>query len=269
MPQTIPNFLDSMGELTVQASEEWIQNFRPAPEAGVRLVCCPHAGASASAFGPLARALPAWIEALSVQYPGRQAGSAGFTDIGELAERTAEKLAPWADRPLAVFGHSMGSAVAFELVRRLQAAGTPPVRLFVSGRRAPSDGLGANVPRNDEEIVEELRALGGVPVRLLERPKYREAVLSVIRNDYRANSGYLASPQAVVDCPVTFLLAAEDPYVDRDAAGGWQRHTSRDFSVLPFPGGHFYLNDQLEKVAGTIAADLRGHASRPALGGHR
>ncbi|WP_035794593.1 thioesterase II family protein [Kitasatospora mediocidica] len=258
-----------MGEQTVQASEDWIQSLRPAPQARVRLVCCPHAGASASAYGPLSRALPGWIEALSVQYPGRQAGSAGFTDIGELAGQIAERLAPQADLPFAVLGHSMGSVVAFELTRRLEAAGTPAVRLFVSGRRSPSDGLGVNVPRDDEEIVEELRALGGVPVRLLERPKYREAVLSVIRNDYRANSRYLASPQTLVNCPVTFLLAADDPYVDRDAAVDWQRHTSRDFKLLPFPGGHFFLNEQLEQVVGAVGADLQDHSARQALGGHR
>ncbi|KJK56576.1 thioesterase II family protein [Saccharothrix sp. ST-888] len=258
-----------MEKRTTRSSEDWIQNLRPAPGAAVRLVCCPHAGASATAFGPLSRALPSGIEALSVQYPGRQAGSAGFTDIGELAERTAEELAPWADRPLAVFGHSMGSVVAFELTRRLEAAGTPVVRLFVSGRRSPSDGLGADVPRNDEEIVAELRALGGVPVRLLERPKYREAVLSVIRNDYRANSGYLAPPEVRVDCPVTFLLAADDPYVDRAAAADWQRHTGRDFKILPFPGGHFFLNDQLAPIVEAIGADLPEQSAGRTAGGHR
>lgn len=255
-----------MEKQSAQETADWIHVLRPAPQAGLRLVCCPHAGASASVFGALSRALPGHIEALSVQYPGRQGAAdyRGFDDIGELADRICARLRPWWDRPLAVYGHSMGSVIAFEVTRRLQAAGVRPARLFVSGRRSPSDGLGVHVPGNDEEIVEELKALGAVPARLLDKAKYRESILTVVRNDYRANSRYLAPSDVTVDCPVTFLLSDADPYVDAAAVQGWKGHTTGEFAVASFHGGHFFLNDQLNEVVKTMTADLRADSSERA-----
>lgn len=236
----------------------WIQIFDPAPRAGLRLVCCPHAGASAGTYRRLSAALPGGVEALSVQYPGRRGGSGGrgIDDIGALADRIGTELLAFDDLPLAVLGHSMGSVVAFEVTRRLEAAGRAPVRLFVSGRRSPSAGLGLNIPRGDDEVLDELRELGGIPARLLDRPKYRESILTVIRNDYRANSRYTARPDTTVTCPVTFLFADADPYLDLAAALGWKGHTTGEFRLTSFPGGHFFLDQQLAAVVATITADL-------------
>src|SRR6266566_3691573 len=105
---------DGIGELMVNLpgpkSAEHIRIFRPTSEARLRLVCCPYAGASASAYAALARALPTDIEALAVEYPGRRGDGDrdGWTGIEELADLVSAALAPWADRPLAVLGHSMG-----------------------------------------------------------------------------------------------------------------------------------------------------------------
>ncbi|WP_371482694.1 thioesterase II family protein [Kitasatospora sp. NBC_00315] len=258
-------------------STDWIRIFDRSPETALRLVCCPHAGASAGTYRALSGALPAAVQALPVQYPGRRGGPAGpgIDDIGELAERISAELLR-ADGPLgspgppvAVLGHSMGSVVAFEVTRRLEEAGVQPVRLFVSGRRSPSAGLGLDLPRDDAEILAELRELGGIPERLLARPKYRESIMAVIRTDYRANSRYRAPAAALVKTPLTFLFAEDDPYLDPDAALAWRRHTAQDFRLASFPGGHFFLNEQLAAIVTVITADLgidstpRGTGGRP------
>jgi hypothetical protein len=49
----------------------WIRSHHPAPGAGVRLACFPHAGGAAGYWFPLSAALTPGIEVLSVQYPGR------------------------------------------------------------------------------------------------------------------------------------------------------------------------------------------------------
>lgn len=116
----------------------WFRNYGPAPDACVRLVCLPHAGGSASFYFPLARALSPKIEVLAVQYPGRQDRHAEpcVQNIEDMADRIAEALGPWTDRPYALFGHSMGAMVGFEVARRMEASGKGPLELFVSGRQA-------------------------------------------------------------------------------------------------------------------------------------
>src|SRR3546814_15606287 len=56
-----------------------------------------------------------------------------------LLDRLVAAIEPQLDRPFVFFGHSMGALVAFETARELRRRGLPPpIRLFVSGRRAPT-----------------------------------------------------------------------------------------------------------------------------------
>ncbi|MFF5860724.1 thioesterase II family protein [Streptomyces sp. NPDC012751] len=241
---------------------DWIRSSEPRANPRIRLVCCPYAGASASVYNALSAALPAEVEALSVQYPGRPGnrGEPPIKNVGELADRIAEEIRPWLDRPVAVFGHSYGSIVAFEVTRRLEAAGAGPLRLIVSGRRSPSDGLGSHTPSDDQEIIAELKELGGIPPRFFERAKFLEPILAVVKNDYHANSTYLAPEDATVGCPISFLCADADPYLTEGGERGWERHTSAGFRITHFSGGHFFLNERVTEVAGEIAEILRNES---------
>ncbi|MFF2330065.1 MULTISPECIES: thioesterase II family protein [unclassified Streptomyces] len=117
----------------------WLRRFHPAPDRAVRPVCLPHAGGAASFFFPLSRALSADLDVLAVQYPGRQDRwqEKGVESLDELARQVYESIAPLADRPLALFGHSMGATLAFEVARLLEqrAGGRTgvPVRLGAPG----------------------------------------------------------------------------------------------------------------------------------------
>ncbi|TDB95509.1 alpha/beta fold hydrolase [Actinomadura sp. 7K534] len=151
-------------------NETWIRRFHPAPEAATRLVCFPHAGGSAPFYFPVSATLSPGVEVLTVQYPGRQdrRNEPPIGHIPALADAVFEALRPWlADRP-ALFGHSMGSVVAFEVARRMEEHSTPPRVLVASGRRAPSRYRGESVhQRDDEGILAELRKLSGTDPRLL------------------------------------------------------------------------------------------------------
>src|SRR5262249_29653456 len=106
---------------TVESTDLWVRRFHPAPSAGSRLVCLPHAGGSASYFLPISRGLSPQVEVLAVQYPGRQDRRAEpcIEDVGGLADQITASLQPWIDRPVALFGHSMGAILGFEVALRL------------------------------------------------------------------------------------------------------------------------------------------------------
>lgn len=102
----------------------WLRCFHPAPEAKVRLVCFPHAGGAASFFFPMAEMLLPNVEMLAVQYPGRQdrRSEKCLDSVQGLAVAIAGQLRRRTDLPLALFGHSLGATVAFEVARLLESA---------------------------------------------------------------------------------------------------------------------------------------------------
>ncbi|WP_371478842.1 thioesterase II family protein [Kitasatospora sp. NBC_00315] len=241
--------------------DSWIRAFNPVPGAGIRLVCFPHAGGAASFWFPLTRLLPAGVELLAVQYPGRQDRRAEpcIDDIGTLADRTAEVLRrQHPDEPLALFGHSMGAAVAFETARRLERdSGRPVAHLFVSGRRSPGEFRAEYVHlRDDDGLIAELGTLGGTAPELLADPELRDLVLPPVRSDYRAIETYRCPPDATVGCPVTVLTGDADPRVTVAEARRWEDHTTGAFDFEVFEGGHFYLEDHRAGVAGRIGDAL-------------
>ncbi len=197
---------------------------------------------------PLSRALSQVADVYAVQYPGRQDRrlEPALTELAPLADRLAEVLAGLDDRPLALFGHSMGAIVGFEVIRRLESAGAPaPFVLIASGRRAPSAFRDEAYHRlSDPAFVAEMGTLGGTDPRILAEPELVEMILPPTRADYQAIETYAPEPDAVISTPVVAMIGDSDPRVTTAEAELWRKHTTASFELRHLPGAHFYLLDQ-------------------------
>ncbi|WCD86476.1 Thioesterase PikA5 [Streptomyces xanthophaeus] len=232
----------------------------PRPGAAVRLLCLPHAGGSQSLYQEWAQLLPPEVELVVACPPGRldRIDDPWPASIADMAAGFVTELVPWLDRPWAVFGHSMGALVGYELVLRVQQMGLPaPVGLFASACGAPghrSDG-GQHV-MTDDELCAELAGLGGIDPELLALPEMREMVLPVIRGDYELLSRYRPRPGELLSCPVSVFVGLEDVELSPEGAAAWGGRTSGPCEVVEFTGGHFYLSEQPERVIGELLAGL-------------
>ncbi|WP_405798422.1 thioesterase II family protein [Streptomyces sp. NBC_01506] len=240
---------------------EWIRRYRAAPGAAVQVVCLPHAGGSANYFRPMAQALAPTAEVLAVQYPGRmdRVNEPYAGDFEELTECALAAVRREVDRPVVLFGHSMGALLAFQVARRLEAEGAVPLALFASGARPP----GAALPRHtraetDEEMITDLATLGGTDERLLDNEDMRELVLSALRADYRILASHRRD-NSTVACPVVALTGDSDPVVSIDDARAWASHTAGRFDLHVFAGRHFYLDDHWAAVSAVVTRHLGTH----------
>ncbi|WP_308345372.1 alpha/beta fold hydrolase [Streptomyces sp. ISL-94] len=239
----------------------WLRRFHTAPADAPRVLCFPHAGGNASYFFPFSAALAPHAEVLVVQYPGRQErfGEPCVESLHELADLIAAELLQGAflDRPFTIFGHSMGSSLAFEVACRLRDAGHPPAALAVSGRRAPSVPAPGSVHlADDETLIADMKLLGGTDTRMLDHPELLAAILPAVRSDYVATETYRFTGSEPLDCPVTALIGDIDPRVDTPQAQAWRNHTTGPFRLRSYPGGHFYLVPHLNAVVAELLADL-------------
>jgi surfactin synthase thioesterase subunit len=247
--------------ITDTIESRWLRRYRPATAPTARLVCLPHAGGSAAYFLPLAAALIPSVDVVAVQYPGRQdrRTEPAIDDLAVLADRVTEALAGQSELPLSIFGHSMGASLGFEVARRLEAKGEYPVRLFASGRRAPSEFRDENVHRHgDDAILAEVRRLNGTNSVLLDDEELMRAALPALRADYKAAERYSAPAKAAVKAAITVLTGDRDPKTTIPEAEAWARHTTGECDVHVFTGGHFFLSEQSAAVTKVLRAHLWG-----------
>jgi surfactin synthase thioesterase subunit len=246
----------------------WIRRFHPADDAATRLLCLSHAGGSASYFFGVSRALAPEIDVLAVQYPGRQdrLREPCLRSIHDLADGLLPAVLPLADRPLAIFGHSLGATLGYELARRLEQSGVKPTALFASGRPAPHRTRSERTHLlDDAALLAAMKELGGTDTALLDDEDVLAMVMPSIRGDYVAAETYTHRPGPPLSCPIYALTGDKDPKVTVAEADAWREQTSAQFELTVYSGGHFYLNDVVPDILGK----LRDHARAVSAGSAR
>lgn len=227
----------------------------------MRLICLPHAGGGSTAYARWAAELPKAIEPWPAQLPGRESrfNEPAFKRVEPLVEPLAQAVRPLLDRPYALFGHSMGALLSFELARAMRRLGLPaPVCLFVSAHAAP------DVPLRREDahtlptpqFVEYVRSLGGTPPEILANEELLELMLPLLRSDFELLETYVPPTGPPLECPIRVFGGDRDPSVTREDLEAWRGHSERFLGVRILPGGHFYLQEQRAPLLRWIAEDL-------------
>jgi medium-chain acyl-[acyl-carrier-protein] hydrolase len=242
----------------------WVQVSRPRPAARLRLMCLPPAGGGASRYRNWAAHLPADVEVVSVQLPGRENrfNERPIESMDQLVGPLIDGLASYLVAPFALFGHSMGAMIAFELIRQLRSRGVRPVHLFVSGCRAPD--LPSRSPDwhtlPDPEFIAAIEELGGIPPELLAERQFLDAMLPTLRSDCALTETYAFSSEAMLSCPVSAFGGLRDKEVPPEDVRAWSRHTTGPFRVHLLPGDHFFVNSARADLLRLVVSEL-GSAS--------
>ncbi|MCU0490110.1 MAG: thioesterase domain-containing protein [Chloroflexaceae bacterium] len=239
----------------------WFKIHKPNPTAGLRLFCLPYSGAGAAIFAQWGATLPPTVEVCAIQLPGRESrmAEAPFTRMEPLVQVLLPAMRPLLDKPFAIFGHSMGALVGFELARALRREGLPqPGLLAVSGHRAaqlpdthpPAHGL------PEPELIAELQRLNGTPREVLEHPELLQLVLPILRADFAVCEVYHYVEEPPLACPIVAFGGLGDPDVSREELDAWRVQTSASFTLRMLPGDHFFLTSARQLLLQSLARDL-------------
>ncbi len=236
----------------------WVVRFAPTASARVRLLCFPHAGGGTSVWRPWSRTpgLPAWIEVAAIQLPGHgsRVGEPLFTENEQLVEALVEALLPSIaeeGRALALFGHSLGGLLAFEVARRLCQQHSPPLVVAIAACRAPQLPERSPTMPDDETLANQLRATD-TPAEALA------GKLALVRAGYAVRLSYHYHPAEPLPCPIIVYGGREDSEVSQAELCGWGEQATERFQLHMFGGGHFFLHqsDVRSRVVQELALQL-------------
>jgi len=240
----------------------WLPRPRPGPAARVALFCFPHAGGGASAFAAWPAVLSPSVEVRPVQLPGRESRfrERPLGRMEDLVGAAVPALAASVDRPFALFGLSLGAAVAYAVAAGMERAGLHPLRLLVAAHRAPS------VPPREEvrglpsdELWAWLARLNGTSAAVLEDGELRDVLEPVMRADLELDETYRPDPPSRLACPITVLGGDRDDSVTEAELTAWEALTSGGCEQVRLPGDHFSLYEPAQlpaRIAGVLAREL-------------
>lgn len=228
----------------------------------LRLFVFPNAGGAASMYRRWRGALGPRVDVCPVLLPGRESRmrETPFRRMEDLVPALVDGLGEAMDRPFALAGHSMGTAVAFELARRLAGTGRPTPRLLVlAGRRAPhlpssKDPIhGAG----DDAFRDHLRELGGTPPEVLEHPELMALLMPMLRADFELIETHSVDPEASkLDIPFAVYGGTDDEEASPEELEAWQALTRGEVRSTILPGGHFFLHDDHDRFMRVLRRDL-------------
>lgn len=236
--------------------------------ASITLFFIPYAGGSASVSFKWRKLLVPQIKLVPLELAGRgiRSGEPLKDSIKEMSDdllhKIGQEIAP--GDPYAIYGHSMGSMIAFELCYKLVAGGYgEPAHLFVSGGRAP------HVPRNfpwshdlpADQFRTHLQRYGQLSEAIFENRELYDYFMPVLRADFKAVETYKYTAKSVpLHCPIIALTGLTDNTMTLQDAEAWVQHTDQEFRIFTFDGGHFFIHDEMERITHIINEHLERRA---------
>ena len=222
----------------------------------IQLFLLPFAGANLNSYRGLETVLKdLGIRSTTLELPGHGARGAEplLTSLSAMEDDLSTQLEAQAAQPYVLFGHSMGSLLAYRLAQKFISKKMPPLCLIVSGRAAPSVPLRHNrihaLPQ--DEFFEEVRRLGGSPEAILQNRELMEYFEPILRADFQAVETYKHIDEPALPLPVSVVIGADDTVL-RDDVECWGRHAQDAIQLTVLPGGHFYLLEKPDETAQII-----------------
>lgn len=236
----------------------------------VPLLCFPHAGGGRLYYAKWRRSFSPDIDFRVAQYPHREARLRDPmpTNVAALVEDIHDQFQEVLSGPYAIWGHSMGSLVGYELAVLAQRRhGVAPLGFFSSGSSAPCMSRFKGVEQLDTEegFRGVLRRYGGIDERNLHDPDFMSVFASVIKDDLRMMAHYQDQAFAPLECPLV-LMEGELDTVD---ISQWPRYAGGQLETHMFSGGHFFIDDHRDRLAALMESRValwRQRVVAPAFG---
>lgn len=240
-----------------------IINFAPhkKTEDIIQLFCFPYAGASASIFKSWQSFLPKHIEVVGIQYPGHgnRISEKPYSSSIDIVNELLNNIFNAQTKPFALFGHSMGAMIAFDLAKRLVTSSEQkPIHLFISGLAPPqlrkTKSFIKNRTRN--ELINFIEQLGGTHSEILSHKELMDIILPALKSDFQIADNWFVEDTFDLSIPLTILGGDTDNEIPEDSLIYWSAYTTKKTTIKIYSGNHFFINSNKYQILNDIYTQL-------------
>jgi medium-chain acyl-[acyl-carrier-protein] hydrolase len=244
-------------------SSRWIHCPRPNPRAALRLFCLPHAGGDTWVFQEWQMRLGSAVEVCPIRLPGRGTRFVDplFTDLEALAQALCLGVGEALDRPFAIFGHSMGALIGFELARAIRRVWrkSPEILCAASFRAPHLAGFAPPISHLPPYLLlTTLRQRYGAEFDLAGNEDVMQLMMPILRADFSMCETYAYVEEEALACPIAVYGGNADMSVDRTELAAWLYETNGAFVQHDIEGDHFLPVRSKDALLALLANDLAG-----------
>lgn len=222
------------------------------------LFCLPYAGGSEAIFHKWRDFLHPTIKLHPIELKGRgkRIAEGTYENIDEAVEDIFNNIKDKIDESeYAIYGHSLGSLLAFELYHKINENGIRrPEHIFFSGCKDPScesvEEKVHNLP--NDAFIDKIIQLGGIPDELKKHKEILAMFVPMLRSDFKICETYKYKERKdKIQCDISLLNGKEDPNAPKEVTS-WERHGCAQLKSYTFEGNHFFINTSIEEITEII-----------------
>jgi surfactin synthase thioesterase subunit len=228
---------------------------------GINLICIPFAGGNRYSYRPWLDKMPAYINIIPLEFPGRggRSDESLLTDMDSVVDDLYARIRQYfKDGSYAIHGHSMGGIVAYLLTRKILGNGEPgPVHLFVTGTSAPSASTRAERKFHllgKYEFTRIIESLEGCPPGIFENEDMIDYLEPILRADYMVAETYRHDRSSSLNIPLTVITGREENLGPEEVLPWAEESGKTDFITLP--GGHFFIFSSAKELIEILSQKL-------------
>ena len=220
-----------------------------------QLFLIPYAGGTGEVFDDFIRYLDKSISTVKIEYSGHgsRRKEAYYDTFQEMTEDVAGQINAQLekDADIAIFGYSMGSIVAYELVAQGLLNVKPSCVLLASHEAPDVEWESKSYYRMDDMIFfQKIQDMGGFErctPEMLRNRFFKKLHFEPVREDYRLLGNYKMSKESVIDVPAILFYSKED--IPKKHIRKWEPFLGEKSKVIEYGGGHFFIREYAEKMA--------------------
>lgn len=248
-----------------QYIKNWLPRWGSRPEAKIRIYCLSYAGGGASIYYTWNNFFSTNVEICPVQLPGREErlNESPIKDFETLIAVLLPMVAKTIDRPYAIYGHSLGACLGYELARRLLVQyHLPPVCYFGGAHRSPCVPYYYSSVKfmSDEEMLKMVSRFNGLPPAFFESQEIIDLMVPLLRSDLLLCESYQHQPGSSLDSDMVIFWGKFDSNISHEKLSAWPKHSNRNVQMIALDGDHFFIKthklDVLEKIRTTLEEKL-------------